>query len=143
MEQVNEQMFNQQYYDFRDIDINVLKYLNDNYNVICVPRAQTWQGVRKGLLQDIDSIYKCLYDEECTYIGINDKYMFINTSHHDGNNSYTLLFATQTLEEYYNNKILDSDYWSYDIELTDKQQQYFIENYCVSLVDLYKKGLIF
>lgn len=130
-EQAKEDMYTQQNLDFEDIYENTLLPLNEKYYIWCIPTQQTWQGTRKGGLQDCKHIDMCI-NYEVQKVTIKDKALIIDVAHHDGNNQYVLYFTEHT-------EIIDIS--EIPIMDTDEQNKY-INTYAIDLYDMWYNGNI-
>lgn len=115
---VENAMYEQQEMDLEFIIENTLEYLDKNYFITVRPTSKLWNGIYKGELQNINSIYDVL-DYEIKTITIKDNYLEIVTSHHDGNNTYQLYFADYSLyddesEKHYMDTVINlMELWEY------------------------------
>lgn len=88
------------------------------YNRFSEVLQELWNGIYKGELQNINSIYDVL-NYEIKTITIKDNYLEIVTSHHDGNNTYQLYFADYSLyddesEKHYMDTVINlMELWEY------------------------------
>ena len=115
---VENAMYEQQEMDLEFIIENTLEYLDKNYFITVRPTSELWNGIYKGELQNINSIYDVL-NYEIKTITIKDNYLEIVTSHHDGNNTYQLYFADYSLyddesEKHYMDTVINlMELWEY------------------------------
>lgn len=115
---VENAMYEQQEMDLEFIIENTLEYLDKNYFITVRLTSELWNGIYKGELQNINSIYDVL-NYEIKTITIKDNYLEIVTSHHDGNNTYQLYFADYSLyddesEKHYMDTVINlMELWEY------------------------------
>lgn len=105
-------MYQQLEDDLEFISEMTLNYLDKHYYVTVRPTSERWNGVYKGELQNINSIYD-VFDYDVKSITIEGNCLKVVTSHHDGNNTYELYFSNYKL---YENES-ESDYMEYVINL--------------------------
>lgn len=105
-------MYQQSENDLEFISEMTLDYLDKNYYVTVKPILERWNGVYKGELQNISSIYD-VFDYDIKSITIKGNYLEVVCSHHDGRNTYNLYFSKYKL---YENES-ESDYIEYVMNL--------------------------
>lgn len=115
---VQTAMFEQAENDLEFISENILDYLDQHYYVTVRPTSERWNGVYKGELQNINSIYD-VFTYDVKSITIKGNYLEVVYSHHDGNNTYELYFSNYKL---YENES-ENDYMEYVINLYELWEQ--------------------
>ena len=111
-ERVNKEVYFQSECDWDNFKYEFGKFIKDsNYGFLLVGYVGTWRGRAAGgcYVNEFNDLYK--FWDSCDYIKVYDEggHLYIEASHHDGNNYAELKELTCKGSEYAGNHYWDSD----------------------------------
>lgn len=117
-ELVYRRVSDNEYWDWDNFKVEFEMFIRKSpYGFILCGDVGTWMGSRKGgcYVHKFDDLYK--FWEHCDYIKVYDEggHLYIEASHHDGNNYAELKELTQKGSEY-----VDKHYWDSNQEVHEK-----------------------
>ena len=117
-ELVNRRVYDNEGWDWDDFKAEFGHYIQNTSNGFLMRGdVGTWMGSREGgcYVNKFDDLYK--FWNDCDYIKVYDEggHLYVEASHHDGNNYAELKELTPKAAEY-----IDKHYWDSDREVHEK-----------------------